>query len=259
MTKERPILFSAPMVRAILDGRKTQTRRMLNPQPVWDPHWGSAAGLTGAWRIGSPAPMGLAERGDHWSLIFDDEKRLRYPTAEAYGWGARAGCPYGQPGDRLWVRKSWRVGKPHDKTPPRDILPLQLAAGRGVTVLYAAGGARSIGPAGRIEPTYPDDAPMPNWAGKGRPSIHTPRALSRIVLELTGVRVERLNDCSEADAIAEGIAPELDGWTDYSNPSCQMCTNSVNSYRTLWDSINGAGAWEANPWVWVVEFRRVQP
>lgn len=84
-----------------------------------------------------------------------------------------------------------------------------------------------------------------------------PRALSRILLEITAVRVEQLNDCSVADALAEGIAPELDGWTDYSNPSCQMCVNPVDSYRTLWDSINGAGAWEANPWVWVVEFGRV--
>lgn len=74
-----------------------------------------------------------------------------------------------------------------------------------------------------------------------------PRALSRILLEITAVRVEQLNDCSVADALAEGIAPELDGWTDYSNPSCQMCVNPVDSYRTLWDSINGAGAWEANP------------
>ncbi|MCY1534321.1 hypothetical protein D9M68_696890 [compost metagenome] len=88
-----------------------------------------------------------------------------------------------------------------------------------------------------------------------KPSIHMPRALCRLALEVTGVRVERLNDCSKADAIAEGIAPELDGWTDYGNASCQMCMSPVDSYRTLWDSINGAGAWDANPWVWVVEFR----
>lgn len=109
---------------------------------------------------------------------------------------------------------------------------------------------------------YPADATEPKHPisprGKTRVSIHMPRWASRITLEITGVRVERLNDCGEADAIAEGIAPELDGWTDYSNPSCQMCLNPVDSYRTLWDSINGAGAWEANAWGWVVEFRRVQ-
>ncbi|MGO4302038.1 hypothetical protein [Cupriavidus sp. RAF12] len=85
-----------------------------------------------------------------------------------------------------------------------------------------------------------------------------PRWACRLELEITGVRVELLNDCSEGDAIAEGIAPALDGWTDYSNPSCQMCLNPVDSYRTLWNHINGAGAWEANPWGWAVEFRRVQ-
>ncbi|WP_416049003.1 hypothetical protein [Cupriavidus basilensis] len=81
--------------------------------------------------------------------------------------------------------------------------------------------------------------------------------VDKVLARFTSVRVERLNDCSEADARAEGIAPELDGWTDYGNPSCQMCVNSVDSYRALWHSINGAGSWESNPWVWIVEFRRL--
>jgi len=191
MTKERPILFSGAMVRAILDGRKTQTRRVMS-------------------------------------------ERHRYHFIEASG--DLALCPYGQPGDRLWVREAIRLVPDQE---PDD------GTGRVLSV-YNADGALTMADA------WP-------WKRSYLPPMHCPRGLSRIDLEVTGARVERLNDCSDADAVAEGIAPELDGWTDYSNPSCQMCQNPVDSYRTLWDSINGAGAWEANPWVWVVEFRRAAP
>nr|WP_315596125.1 hypothetical protein [uncultured Cupriavidus sp.] len=204
--KERPILFSGAMVRAILDVRKTQTRRIVKPQPEIN----KQGNLTGEW---------LSKPLDGLLL-----PRLQDITIH---------CPYGQTGDRLWVRETWAQPAPLDPGPTvyRADYPACVPAG-----------FENIPPADSI-----------TW----KPSIHMPRWACRIELEIAGVRIERLNDCSEADAIAEGIASELEGWTDYSNPSCQMCLDPVDSYRTLWDSINGAGAWAANPWVWVVEFGRV--
>ncbi|AJG19019.1 Phage-related protein [Cupriavidus basilensis] len=157
--------------------------------------------------------------------------------------------PYGVPGDRLWVRETWNPRIVHSC--------FDMACDcETVRVEYQAGGDGKTFYGEKVA----DEWTMPQAAIKGRqvPSLHMPRWASRLLLEVTGVRVERLNDCSEADAIAEGIAPELDGWTDYGNPSCQMCVNPVDSYRTLWNSINGAGAWAANPWVWVVEFTQVR-
>ncbi|PCM94412.1 hypothetical protein CP916_30895, partial [Pseudomonas aeruginosa] len=159
--RERPILFNDQMVRAILEGRKTVTRRVVKPQPDF---------------LGSMV-----------------DPNTPFKTLDA-GLHARITCPYGEPGDRLWVRETWHVGKPHDKTAPADILAPLLAEGRGITVLYTAGGWQSVGPAGREEPIYPDDQPLPDWAGKGRPSIHMPRWACRILLEITAVRVERLQD-----------------------------------------------------------------
>lgn len=224
--KERPILFTGPMVRAILEGRKTVTRRVMKPQPDF---------------LGSMV-----------------DPNTPFKTLDA-GLHARITCPYGEPGDRLWVRETWHVGKPHDKTAPADILAPLLAEGRGITVLYTAGGWQSVGPAGREEPIYPDDQPLPDWAGKGRPSIHMPRWACRILLEITAVRVERLQDISEDQARAEGIT---DG-------GCSSCGNhepcgcecpapsAVDSFVHLWRSTGGN--WESNPWVWVVEFKRVTP
>ncbi|MBV5945360.1 hypothetical protein DZ900_012150 [Pseudomonas aeruginosa] len=224
--KERPILFTGPMVRAILEGRKTVTRRVMKPQPDF---------------LGSMV-----------------DPNTPFKTLDA-GLHARIICPYGEPGDRLWVRETWHVGKPHDKTAPADILAPLLAEGRGITVLYTAGGWQSVGPAGREEPIYPDDQPLPDWAGKGRPSIHMPRWACRILLEITAVRVERLQDISEVQARAEGIT---DG-------GCSNCGNhepcgcecpapsAVDSFVHLWRSTGGN--WESNPWVWVVEFKRVTP
>ncbi|MDW3683895.1 hypothetical protein RA280_19535 [Cupriavidus sp. CV2] len=219
MTKERPIRFSGAMVRAILDGRKTQTRQTMKPQPT--------AGLDG-WDWSWPIPGKNVTPGtfDRWRADAKNPLSPRY-------------CPYGQPGDRLWVREAFSGPYCMEARPGCAAIP-PSKWGRSSRIWYWADG----------DPSYGD------WT-KPRPSIHMPRWASRILLEITGVCVERLNDCSEADARAEGIAPELDGWTDYSNPSCQMCVNPVDSYRTLWDSINGAGTWEANPWVWVVEFRCV--
>lgn len=215
------------MVRALLDGSKTQTRRVIKDQAT----------------------------GESYSHTLTDGRVhlewLGEPTCGSGVWDVpehsmQIASPYGVIGDRLWVREAWRVGKPHDKTPPRDILSPLIERGKGVTVLYEAGGARSVGPTGREEPVYPDDAPMPEWAGKLRPSMFMPRSMSRIMLEVTGVRVERLQDISESDAQAEGVGLSDDQIYPY-----------TFSFATLWEQLNGKGSWLLDPWVWVVEFKRV--
>lgn len=167
MTKERPMIFSSGMVRALLAGRKTQTRRTANP--------------------------------------------------------------YGVPGDRLWVRESIRRIGP-------AVGPEEYAASE-----FIADGA----------PTKADAWP---WKNKALPSIHLPRGLSRLTLEITSVRVERLQEISEEDATAEGCGPA---------PFCKAGRRAglehVEAFESLWESIHGARAWAANPWVWCVAFRRVTP
>lgn len=202
--KERPILFSAPMVRALLSGAKTQTRRLVKPQPM-----------------DSGAP-------DHW----------RDTTAR---------CPYGAPGDRLWVRETWA---PFDGDTNRNAAPA------GVPAMYRAD--RSF----MVEP------------GRWRPSIHMPRWASRIDLEVTAVRVERLQAITEEDAKAEGAdsltasqalwkgSASQDGCARAGYPDAPCNTGDWtprDCFRLLWGAINGPGSWDTNPWVWVVEFKRVQP
>ncbi len=213
--KERPILFSGAMVRAILEGRKTQTRRIVKPQP----HDGCGRIWCAEY---SPTVI------DRWG----DEQ----PGKEVFGaysedgeWGVR--CPYGQPGDRLWVRETWGVLHEHllnDQHEP--------------TFWRADYNAEDF--ATQV---------LPRW----RPSIHMPRSRSRIKLELTGVRVERLQDISQGDAIAEG-APPSHSSIDAVSRDIGYADFSRSWYAQLWDQINGPGSWEANPLVWVVEFRRVE-
>lgn len=191
-TNERPILFSGAMVRAILDGKKTQTRRVVKPQPPAD------------W-VPSPWPYD----GAAWS-----DRR----------------CPYGAPGDRLWVRETWAPISPDEERRPI----------RECRIEYRAD-TSAARPGGWDEDT--DDPEAARW----RPSIHMPRWASRLTLEVTGVRVERVQDISEDDARAEGVYPYAD--------------NPRRFFQELWNSINGARGygWNSNPWVWVVEFRRVAP
>jgi len=203
--RERPILFSGPMVRAILAGQKTQTRRVA--KDVRHPDFGN-------WY----APGALALEPQH---VID-----------------RA-CPHGEPGDRLWVRETWNRFEPW--------------SGFHYAADYEAFG---IGP---------DDDPdhIPDHEVRWRPSIHMPRAACRIVLEITGVRLERLQQITDADCWAEGIE-ECDGLLDEAE-ICRLAKAMGRSvedpqptFAALWESINGTGAWDVNPWVWVPEFRRVQ-
>lgn len=230
--KEKPILFSAPMVRAILDGTKTQTRRVFK-----------YAGMPT-----DEQPQHICQAGDGgWVAWFGDDKSgfdWAAFTKKAYPGKEGIACPYGQPGDRLWVRETWAG----------------WLAGDFPNINYRAGGGEPNGlnpPSEGYDPTH---ACWTDW--KWRPSIFMPRWASRILLEIVAVRVERLQAISEADAEAEGIECVgemlgLPGWKDYTCGS--MLVSAVNSYCTLWDSINGPDSWDTNPWVWVVEFQRLPP
>jgi hypothetical protein len=207
--KERPILFSGPMVRAILEGRKTQTRRVLDIEKAL--HDDANAERILEWREQNAEWFGLCE----------------YDTL------ANCKCPYGQPGERLWVREAWA----------------RIVVGNQIDYLYRADTHAGL------EKRDGDQ--------KWKPSIHMPRVACRLMLEITGVRVERLSEISFKDAIAEGIEvqkSETFGDTVYRNYTpgqMGMTKSAVYSYMTLWQSINGPGSWDANPWVWVVEFKRV--
>jgi hypothetical protein len=210
--KERPILFSGPMVRAILDGRKTQTRRVIKPQP---PEWIDE--LHGG-QLSKRAPYELENEDNQivgWG--FQDER------------GTYWRVPYGKPGDRLWVREAWAV------VPcVSDNGPKHRAKGDGTGVTWRADW--NANPSGF----------------KWKPSIHMPRWASRITLEVTGARVERLQDISEADAIAEGVL--IDG---IGSPGGPMRV-SQRAFKIFWQAINGPESWAANPWVWVIEFKKVE-
>jgi hypothetical protein len=207
---ERGILFSAPMVRALLAGTKTQTRRAVKPQP---PEWAKFP-----QQVGVPAD-GLWE----WTDRNEDTDDLQHWP----NYDKPMRCPYGKPGDRLWVRETWRE---------------RLGDG---TYAYRA--------------TH--DGPFTWESYKWRPSIFMPRAASRITLEITAVRVERPQDISHADAIAEGIEADVQAgdtaplWREYRTGGTTI--SPTHSYRTLWEQINGPDSWDANPWVWMLEFKRV--
>ena len=211
--KERGMIFNAEMVRAILDGRKTQTRRIMKPQPT---------------------PCTL-QKGGHWwpSNVFKTMLHIEEEMQNGKGgWGGLVGdaCPFGNVGDRIWVRETWaRYNIDQDSH----------------DMAYRA--------------TTPEDWPE---EGRWRPSIHMPRWASRITLEITGVRVERLQNISDEDVDAEGFAgdyptsalPELFPGepSDWSHLSMRDC------YGVLWQSIYGEDSWQSNPWVWVIDFRRIE-
>jgi hypothetical protein len=200
--KERPILFSGPMVRAILDGRKTQTRRVVK----------SLLGVGKVTEFDKSETLG-------WDYTFRD-KRDRWNDLSLSQLVER--CRHGKPGDRLWVREAFRLAPLGNG--PRDEF------GRPAVTHF-----RST-----------DSHLFPNV--KWKPSIHMPRWASRITLEVTGARVERLNDISRGDAMAEGCP--------HSNLAYGQ--NPCDWFHELWESINGPESWAANPWVWVIEFRKTE-
>ena len=180
--KERPIIFSAPMVRAILSGAKTQTRRVVKPH--------------------------------HMAMVGAEQ----FPIL--------ALCPFGRPGDRLWVREQFACVR------TQEMRYVEYKADRSLSDFEG----------------YDNPA-----GGRWRPSIHMPRWASRITLEVTGVRVERVQDISGMDAKREGVSvpahiPEDGADLDYAR----------RGFRRLWEEIHGPGSWDANPWVWAVKFKRLE-
>lgn len=237
--RERPILFSGAMVRAILAGTKTQTRRIA--KPVRHPDLGNLY--------------------DPGALVLEHEPQHVIDRA----------CPYGQPGDRLWVRETWAdliAVSPSSDEPlpigPGERLiepPTSWVDGKGRTrwhydgkvIAYRANSKIEFCDGDGFSGEFADRSDMPSW----RPSIHMPKAFARIWLEVAAVRVERLQDISEADAKAEGALGYEEG-VDPPPPDGDHEWSYRASFERLWESINGPGSWRANPWVWVVEFKRVE-
>lgn len=222
---EKPILFSAPMVRAILDGSKNQTRRIMKPQADDDGH-------VTVGEIGTS--LGVA-----------------YLRGERGGQCLRVPCPYGFPGSRLWVRETCRA----------EELPSGLDSPETLGVRYLAddcfipiGNTPESGDVW-LDLRYYGKRASPVAPVKTVPAIHMPRWASRITLEITGIRVERLQDISESDALAEGA---YQWWGELDDDAASKINGHRNAYRALWESINGPGSWAANPCVWVVEFRRMK-
>ncbi len=221
------------MVRALLDGSKTQTRRMVKPQPMLETDQWCSSANSGQWMGSGPSP---ATGG----------------TRQTWGWSL---CPYGQPGNRLWVRENgW-------ERPERTHKMMREGADTWEPYAYDADETFGIGAAN-------DAYKELGW--RRRPSIHMPRWASRIDLEVIGVRVERLQDISETDAWAEGVEAWREGWDakaaatmflngTYAAVETKRAAVAIRLYMLLWESINGRGSWAANPWVWVVEFRRIKP
>lgn len=229
IVKERPILFSGEMVQAILDGRKTQTRRVVK---FPEPHIGHDHDY----------PTDVIANG--------------WPYSTFYDWGGLVSetpirCPYGKPGDRLWVRETWRpVGvKCGCYEQPCDCCLFD--------VVYAADGKVKRFDEWSIDSDwqYPKAAERGNVTGR-----HMPRWASRITLEITAIRCERLQDITEDDAKAEGVMFHDGrgiGHSGYRHDYRDVFETAKRSFWSLWRRINGQESWDANPFVWVVEFKRV--
>lgn len=220
--KERGMIFNGEMVRAILDGRKTQTRRPIK------------------WKQTRFTEVGEREDGSKWPWSEDAEHACDF-------WHP---CPFGAVGDRIWVRETWQAI--HDSVDEfghveeRTYAPsISKEKDRYWHTVYA----EHFGDESREDRGFP-------W----RPSIHMPRWASRITLEITDVRVERLNAISEEDARAEGIIDG--GCLNCGEPEPCGCVNpqpdATDAFAYLWQSIYGRENWDANPWVWVIEFKRVE-
>lgn len=221
--KERPILFSAPMVQAILAGNKTQTRRTIK-WPIMDKTiWFELDEGYGPDLVNPKEPI------DHL-------------------------CPYGKIGDQLWVREKSRIGSSG----------WHHIDGGWYCIDYAAGGSSMRN--GEAPKHYPELSHNKDFSLRWQPSIHMPRWASRIQLEITNIRVERLQDINEADAKAEGCDSDMTEWgsiywfhgVEGYKSGKSFADSAKEAFTRLWETINGPDSWTANPWVWVIEFKRVE-
>ncbi|ELI8104593.1 hypothetical protein ACT4JQ_004709 [Yersinia enterocolitica] len=233
---EKPILFNSEMVNAILSGRKTQTRRIMKVQPSEHFH---------------PQTIhGAMDFTAHWYTpgVIDKDGYLQPARKDVFGVADEDEgytCPLGAVGDQLWVRETYRMARSLDTHSPSEVAELSLNAGYKnpwAPIQLEADGTR-IG-----KWTGFDTPPVITEAGKLRPSLHMPRWASRINLLITGVRVERLQDISDADASAEGCK--------ISSMQSGECLSDM--FARLWKSIYGDESWQANPWVWVINFERME-
>ncbi len=240
--KERGMIFNGEMVRAILDDRKTQTRRIVKAAD-------GAVKFCKEWDINGEEVFVVLGEKDHTGMN---------PVLGAIS------CPLGAVGDHIWVRETWGVvsheldedGRIQPWTPDRPATAIhEMPFGNGYYsghAIYAADG----------DFTWGDDDGYEDGRSCWKPSIHMPKAASRILLEITDVRVERLNSISQEDAEAEGIDME----ELYDSQDCYDCIADHNmtgrptatgAFKYLWESIYGEESWKTNPWVWVIEFKRV--
>ncbi|MDI9249038.1 hypothetical protein QMZ25_10605 [Stenotrophomonas sp. RS-48] len=220
MTKERPILFNGAMVRAILAGQKTQTRRAVKVPPAFD-------------FIGGAGD----DQHDPRNWGAEDENALWWALAAGPDTDRVLACPFGKPGDRLWVRETW--AQPTSLDPGPTVYRADYPA-------CVPAGFEDVPPAEEIR-----------W----RPSIHMPRGACRLVLEITDVRVERLQEISEADAIAEGadvhVLPDIRLPRTHPRAGRPMVYADCREiFADLWDSTGGD--WNSNPWVWAITFKRIE-
>ncbi|AWX83050.1 TPA: hypothetical protein ACLKPY_002661 [Klebsiella pneumoniae] len=244
--KERGMIFNSEMVRAILDGRKTQTRRIMKVQP-------------------ESSQLGLLLITD--STKHSDIGKYHWAESNATGNHVRSklfSSPFGAVGERIWVRETWATLGNEDGCYVDWEDNLCKGDERSAARIYRASCEQRPGDYGLW--SIPDDAYWKphtkehKFEGAWRPSIHMPRWASRILLEITDVRVERLNAISEEDARAEGIIDG--GCLNCGEPEPCGCANpepdATDAFAYLWQSIYGQDNWNANPWVWVIEFKRVE-
>jgi len=221
-TDEHPVIFSGWSIRRILASEKTQTRRIVKPQPPQD-----------------CPPKTAVSTGPPWVA----------QVARQDGSTETVKCPYGQPGDALWVREAFRLPAYADDLSPREFLDTKPEA---VWAFRYEGDGVSHGDEG------PTDYPKGGW-GRKRPSIHMPHELCRLRLRLEDVRVERLQEISNEEAVAEGVRGF---WCDetqgYDIPDVAVIDGPPRrAFAYVWEDIHGDGAWKENPDVWVVEFSRI--
>lgn len=221
--KERGMIFNAEMVRALLDGRKTQTRRPVK-FPVHDKNLGC--------ELSGNELSGELSAGNYLNSAF------------------------GKPGDRIWVREAYRFPASLDDVSPTGVGEMAVATGYRkpwAPTFYEFTGTFSDGWKGFETPPKVSDA------GKLRPSIHMPRWASRILLEITDVRVERLNSIHDVDAMREGIQNLTTcSHADFGIPGVVNAQHPVRAFQLLWESIYGDESWNSNPWVWAIKFKRIE-